>query len=214
MKNKLLKYQDKKYQEFSKRILPGIDNIIGIRIPTLRKLSKQLKLEELSDSTFEEIMLQGMIISNIKDIDELVVKMDTFIPKINNWSICDSFVSSLKITNDNLEKLFNHIIAYQNGSCYEKRFMIVMFLNYYLIDKYIDKIIKIIKNINYDEYYTMMAIAWLLSKMYINYKNEVIKLFDENCLNKELINKTISKIRDSYLIDKDDKEYILKYKIL
>ena len=206
--NKLLKYQDIKYREFTKKLLPGIDNIIGVRLPVLRKLAKEIKFEDLSDDTFEEVMLQGMIIGNMKNIDEAIPKIIDFVPKINNWSICDSFVSGLKITKNNLDKMYKLIINYQNKTCFEKRFLIVMLLNYYLNDEYIQKVIEIILTIDYSEYYTMMAVAWLISKMYINYKNEVILLLESDKLNDEVINKAISKIKDSYQINKEDKIFI------
>lgn len=212
MNKKLLEYQDVKYQEFSKKLLPGIDNIIGIRLPILRKLAKEIEFNELTDDTFEEVMLQGILIGNIKDIDEVIVKIKEFVPKIDNWSICDSFVSSLKITKTNLDKMYDLIINYKSGTCYEKRFLLVMLLNYYLNDEYIELVIDIILTINYSEYYTMMALAWLISKMYINYKSKVIYLFESNKLNDEVINKSISKIKDSYLVSREDKILIDSYK--
>ena len=212
MKNKLLKYQDVKYREFSKKLLPGIDNIIGIRLPVLRKLAKEIDFNDLTDDTFEEVMLQGMIIGNMKDIDEVVDKIKIFVPKIDNWSVCDSFVSGLKITKTNLDKMYNLIINYKSGTCYEKRFLLVMLLNYYLNDEYIDRVIDIILSIEYSEYYTMMALAWLVSKMYINYKDRVIYLFESNKLSDEVVNKSISKIKDSYLVSKEDKFCIQTFK--
>ena len=212
MKNKLLKYQDVKYREFSNKLLPGIDNIIGIRLPILRKLAKEIEFNELTDDTFEEIMLQGMIIGNIKDIDEVIDKIKIFVPKIDNWSVCDSFVSGLKITKTNLDKMYDLIINYKSGTCYEKRFLLVMLLNYYLNDEYIDRVIDIILSIEYSEYYTMMALSWLISKMYINYKDRVIYLFETDKLSTEVINKSISKIKDSCLVIKKDKTYIETFK--
>ena len=212
MMNKLLKYQDVKYREFSKKLLPGIDNIIGIRLPVLRKLAKEIDFYELTDDTFEEVMLQGMIIGNMKDIDEVIDKIKIFVPKIDNWSVCDSFVSGLKITKTNLDKMYDLIINYKSGTCYEKRFLLVMLLNYYLNDEYIDRVIDIILSIEYSEYYTMMALAWLISKMYINYKDRVIYLFESNKLSDGVVNKSISKIKDSYLVSKEDKVYIENFK--
>ena len=59
----LVQLSDEKYRIFSSSLLPGVDHILGVRLPILRKLSRTLTLEELSDDTFEEIMLQGMVIA-------------------------------------------------------------------------------------------------------------------------------------------------------
>lgn len=212
IKNELYKYQDLKYQEFVSKLLLNVNNIIGIRIPILRKLSKKYKLEDLTDDTFEEIMLQGFIIGNDKDINKVLNNLKIFIPKINNWSVCDSVVSSLKITKKNQEIMFNFIIKYVNGSEFEKRFLLVMLLNYYLDDNYINKVIDIILNIKITDYYDMMALSWLISKMYINYKDEVIEILQNKNISDEVVNKSISKINDSYQIKKEDKSILIDYR--
>ena len=212
IKNELYKYQDLKYQEFISKLLLNVNNIIGIRIPILRKLSKKYKLEDLTDDTFEEIMLQGFIIGNDKDINKVLNNLKIFIPKINNWSVCDSVVSSLKITKKNQEIMFNFIIKYVNGSEFEKRFLLVMVLNYYLDDNYINKVIDIISNIKITDYYDMMALSWLISKMYINYKDEVIEILQNKNISDEVVNKSISKINDSYQIKKEDKSILIDYR--
>lgn len=213
IKNELYKYQDLKYQQFVSNLLPNVNNIIGVRIPILRKLSKKYTLEDLTDDTFEEIMLQGFIIGNEKDINKVLEQLEIFIPKINNWSLCDSTVSSLKITKKNQEIIFNFLIKYINGSEFEKRFLLVMLLNYYLDDNYINKVIDIILNIKITGYYDMMALSWLISKMYINYKNEVIEeIFKNKNISDEVANKSISKINDSYQIKSEDKSILIDYR--
>lgn len=40
----------------------------------------------------EEVMVQGMIIGLIKDKPEKILEhVKNFIPKINNWAVCDIF---------------------------------------------------------------------------------------------------------------------------
>ena len=212
IKNQLYKYQDIKYQQFVSNLLPNVNNIIGVKIPILRKLSKKYTLEDLTDDTFEEIMLQGFIIGNEKDINKVLEQLEIFIPKINNWSLCDSTVSSLKITKKNQEIMFNFIIKYVNGSEFKKRFLLVMLLNYYLDDNYINKVIDIILSIKITGYYDMMALSWLISKMYINYKNEVIEIFKNKNISDEVANKSISKINDSYQIKSEDKSILIDYR--
>lgn len=41
----LFELQDKKYKEFHSSLCPNVDNIIGVRIPELRKLAKQIAKE-------------------------------------------------------------------------------------------------------------------------------------------------------------------------
>ena len=134
IKNKLLELKDEQYKKFSSNLLPGVDNIIGVRLPILRKLSKNLTLDNLSDETFEEVMLQGMVIGHIKDFSKLKKELIIFLPKINNWSICDSFVSSLTITKSKKQEMFEVLKSLENSKHeYTRRFILVMLLHYYLI---------------------------------------------------------------------------------
>lgn len=57
---------DEPYRLFHSRLLPGTENILGVRVPRLWKLARRLVKEEGSgylgragDDTYEEIMLQG-----------------------------------------------------------------------------------------------------------------------------------------------------------
>ena len=105
-KKRLLSLADAQYQQFSAKLLPGISTpILGVRLPALRSLAKELArkhgaqaLALLTDDTLEELMLQGMVIGELKEGPESVFALiKQFVPKINCWSVCDSFCTSLKI---------------------------------------------------------------------------------------------------------------------
>ena len=99
VKEKILDIAEKDYKQFSASLIPNIDNVLGVRIPALRQLAKEVYkesgIEYLScDDTeyMEEVMLQGMIIGFIKDSpDKILEHVEKFIPKINNWAVCDFF---------------------------------------------------------------------------------------------------------------------------
>ena len=100
IKEQLLALAEPEYQKFSSRLLPRTENIIGVRLPHLRKIAKQIAKQEGSnyllqadDTSFEEVMIQGMVIGYLQkiDIEEVLALVATFVPKINNWSVCDSF---------------------------------------------------------------------------------------------------------------------------
>ena len=95
------------YKKFSASLIPGVDNLLGIRIPILRDMAKKLAKEdwkgcmEWEDTLyFEETMLQGLVLGYAKaPIEEILAYTKSFIPKINNWSVNDSFCSNF----------FNHL---------------------------------------------------------------------------------------------------------
>ena len=215
----LYSLQDKKYQEFQKGLCPGVVNIIGVRIPELRKLAKELLkkytlkelLENINDNYYEELMLQGMVIGGAKeDINTILKYVKEFVPKIDNWAVCDTFCTSLKITKKYKEEMWEFIQKYlKSDKEFELRFAIVMILGYFIDEKYLEKDFKIFNNIKSDKYYVKMALAWAISICVIKYYDKSIKYLEkEAILDDFTYNKAIQKARESYRLSKEQKDFL------
>lgn len=220
----LLDLQDKKYQEFHSSLCPGTDNIIGVRIPVLRnyakKLSKQENIKEYiffnKTKYYEEVMLQGMLIGLRKkfDINETLIMLKDFIPKIDNWAVCDICCAGLKIVNKNKDDFWNFIQKYlKSKKEFELRFAIVMMLDYFIDKKYIDEVLTILDNIKHDGYYVKMAVAWTISVAFVKFEDKTMKyLLKNNNLDDWTYNKSLQKICESLRVDKKTKEKIKRLK--
>ena len=215
----LYSLQDKKYQEFQKGLCPGVVNIIGVRIPELRKLAKELLkhyspkelLENINDNYYEELMLQGMVIGGAKeDINTILKYVKEFVPKIDNWAVCDTFCTSLKITKKYKEEMWEFIQKYlKSDKEFELRFAIVMILGYFIDEEYLEKDFKIFNNIKSDKYYVKMALAWAISICVIKYYDRSIKYLEkEAILDDFTYNKAIQKARESYRLSKEQKDFL------
>ena len=214
----LLNLQDESYKAFHSKLTNTKYKIIGVRLPNIKRMAKNLDLslafyyfDCLKSPFFEEIMLEGLCIGELKDINLVINRLDAFVNKIDDWSINDSLVSNLKITKKYKDIMWNYIIKYKNSDKeFEVRFMIVMMMSYYLDKKYIEDIFDIIDSITLDKYYVKMAIAWLLATSIVKCEKETIKYL-ENCkLDKYTFNKMISKCNDSYRVRKDLKDLLKK----
>ena len=94
-----------KYAEFSGKIIPGAENILGVSVPILRAMAKEIIkgdwtgfLIQSKDNTLEEVMIQGIIIGIANtEIEEVIKMTEDYLPKINNWAVCDCFCTSLKV---------------------------------------------------------------------------------------------------------------------
>lgn len=220
IKERLLKEVDTNYKDFNKKLIPNINNILGIRVPVLRKISKEIYKnnwrEFLKQKTeyFEETMLQAMVIGLIKEEPISILKyIESFIPKIDNWAVCDCFCSSLKFTKNNKELVWNLLQKYlKSNKEYEIRFVLVMLLNYYIEEKYLDKIFNIIENYKYNDYYAHMGAAWLVSICYIKYPEETTKFLLISHIDTKTYNKSIQKIIESTKVDKKIKEKVKNLK--
>lgn len=217
VRKKLYEMQDLKYKEFHSSLCPNVDNIIGVQVPKLRNIAKELcKTDardylELDDITFyEEKVIQGFLIGTSKlSISETKKYLQKFIPKIDSWAVCDVVCSSLKTTNKNHDEMWEFIEAYINSNEeFENRFAIVMYLNYYLNNEYIDRVIKNISKIKSNQYYVQMAIAWLISVAYVKQKEKTLEFLKENCLDDFIHNKAIQKIIESYRVSNAEKEFV------
>lgn len=224
IKNDLISLIDEKYKEFHSNLCPGINNILGIRVPVLRNYAKQLaknySLEELlaniDDEYYEEIMLQGMIIGLKKKEEWDVVKqlILDFIPKIDNWAICDTFCAGLKMTKKYKNEMWELIQEILKSSKeFEIRFAVVMILDYYIDEEYLEKDFKIFDQIKHEEYYVRMAIAWAISICLIKFYDETISyLINNTSLDNWTYNKAIQKAIESYRITDKQKDELRKMK--
>lgn len=222
IREELLKLSEEKYREFSSRLIPGVDNILGVRLLHLRKIAKNIAKEDwrkylknANDTHFEEVMLQGMVIGYVNDsnIEEILVYIKNFIPKINNWSVCDSFSSGLKITNKNKEIVWEFLKKYLSSEEeYEVRFAVVMLLNYYIDEEYIRKALKELDKVNHNGYYVKMAVAWAVSVCYVKFEDITLEYLNNNNLDDFTYNKSLQKICESLKVDKERKFLIKSMK--
>lgn len=217
IKDQLFELQDEEYRKFSSSLLPGVNNIIGVRLPALRKLAKKIAKEDWrnfitssNNEYFEEIMLQGFVLGYVKaDIEEILQHISYFIPKIDNWSICDSFCISLKFTNNNMDRVWGFIQPYiQSNQEFKIRFGIVMIIDFYINEEYIDIILKLFDNIKQTDYYVKMAVAWAVSICYIKFSDKTMEYLKNSTLDDFTYNKALQKIIESLQIDKSSKAII------
>lgn len=214
----LFELQDKKYQEFHRGLCPNTENIMGVRIPVLREYSKQLvkkySVEELlnniGNTYYEEIMIKGMIIGLSKEnLGKIQKYIKKFVPKIDNWAVCDTFCTGLKITKKYKKEMWTFIQSYLNSNKeFEIRFGVVMILAYYIEEEYLEDDLKILNNIKHDGYYVKMAVAWAISICLVKFYNRTVEFLNNSSLDKFTFNKSIQKAIESYRITKEQKDML------
>ena len=223
IENILFSNQDLEYKEFNSKLIPNIDKdkIIGVRMPILRNIAKEIKdndyiddfLNELPHKYQEENILHGIILSlKYKDINLLLEKLDKFLIYVDNWAITD--VISPKIFKKYPDKVYKHIKIWINSKDeYVIRFGVVTLLQFYLDDNFRLEELEIVKNIDSNYFYVKMAIAWFYSFALIKQYDATIKYFEDKVLDKWIHNKSIQKAIESYRISNDRKEYLRSLKI-
>ena len=217
----LIDMQDTKYKEFhSSLVLNSKYEIIGIRVPIMRNIAKEIaksNIEEFlkysQNKYYEEVMIQGFVISHIKDEKIFHKYFKDYINKIDNWALCDSFCSSIKIIRKYEEKYFEEATKFAlDKKEFISRVGIVLILNHFINQKNLEKIFNLLNEIQSDKFYINMAESWLICDMYIKFPKETESFLKKNNLNKFTQNKAISKIHDSYRVSKEEKELLNKYR--
>lgn len=209
------------YRNFSAKLLPQTEHILGVRLPLLRKIAKEISksdwhtyLQTAQDTSFEEIMLQGMVIGCVKcPQEERFLYIQTFIPKIDNWSICDSFCTGLKFTKEYPTEMWDFLQPYLTSNQeFHIRFAVVVLIFYYINESYVTKVIQQLDTVQHDGYYAKMAVAWAISICYINFPEITLQYLEKNCLDDFTHNKALQKITESLKVDKESKKQIRELK--
>lgn len=217
IREELFKLQDLNYKKFHSKLCPNTKNIIGVKIPELRKIAKKIARENpekflntTQTQYYEEKMLYGLVIGYMKlDFKNLLYYLDKFVPMIDNWAVCDSCISTYKFTKKYKKEMWKYIQKYlKSDKEFELRFAIVMIMDYYLEEEYLEKVLNVYNNINHEGYYVKMAVAWAISICYIKFPQITELFLKNNNLNNFTYNKALQKIIESNRVSKQTKEKI------
>lgn len=214
---RLLALAEPSYQRFAARLLPGVNNLLGIRLPKLRMLAKEIAkgdwrgyLATAKNDYFEDVMLQGMLIGLVELESKAKLKLaQSFIPQIDNWSVCDSFCSGFKVARQEPELVWQFIQPYlQSTKVYELRFAVVILINYYIDQRYINDVLKKLIVINKPDYYVEMAVAWAIATCYAKFPQITLPYLQAKKLPIGTAKKALQKILESLQVDEYNKEVI------
>ena len=218
---KLIELSEPEYRKFNASLMPGTDNVLGVRVPAVRRLAKELAkgewreyFEQNQDEYFEETQLQGLTIGYLKEnIDTVFIETQRFVPKITNWALCDTFCGGLKITKNHKERVWDFLVEYiKSDKPYDIRFAVVMMLAYYIDDEHTDKMLMLFEEVKNEDYYVKMAVAWAVSMCYVNQPNITMPFLNSNKLDDFTYNKALQKICESLKPSEEEKALIKSMK--
>ena len=212
----LISINDSKYKEFhSSLVLNSKYEMLGIRVPIMKDIAKKIAktsnieefLEYSQERYYEEIMIHGLVISHIKDEKLFYKYFKKHIKKIDNWALCDTFCSAIKIVEKYEDKYFKEAVKMSlSDEEFISRVGLVIILSHFISEKNIETIFEVLNKIESEKFYINMAEAWLVCELYIKFPKETKEFIKNNNLNEFTQNKAISKIHDSYRVSKEDKE--------
>lgn len=220
VKEHLLKLAENGNKKFTESLNPGVEHVLGIRIPDLRRLAAQIAKDDwqeylrTADTYYmEERMLQGMVIGQLKmkDTEAYLELVTGFVRIINSWSVCDTFdfYGKQRFVDKNKERVWSFLEQWMaSDKEYEIRFGVVMAMAHYIDEEYINKVLQWMNRISHEGYYVKMAVAWALSVCYVKFPQPTMQLLENNRLDDFTYNKTLQKITESYRVSAEQKAVI------
>lgn len=209
------------YAAFSKKLTPTAYEILGVRLPVLRKFMKGLPqdvaaeaLEAQTFESYEAVMVTGFLIGRINDPNEVIARIDRLLPHMDNWAHIDCITASLKAVNKNRELFFEHYAPLRSDPGeFNKRFLAVLLMDYFLTDDYVERVLSLYETTVQGQYYTDMGLAWGLSVLLIKYYDRTLPYFTGGKFSVFVHNKAIQKAIESYRVSDEKKAYLRSLKI-
>ncbi len=204
---------DENYRNFHRKLLKNDSvNLIGVRIPALRKIAKRLKGYEAEVMTFpddyyEVTFIKLTVISYLK-YDEFIKYIDKCVRLINNWATCDCFAPKCVVGNEDafLRYIFKYAVI---DAEFYQRFALTSLLHFYVKEKYLETIFRLVEEAKTDYYYVHMGAAWLIAEVLVKFYDIGVEFLKKGTLDKKTHNKSIQKATESYRLSVEQK-YKLK----
>ena len=221
IKEHLLQLAERGNKKFTESLNPGVEHILGIRLPDLRKLAARIVkddweayLDSADTYYMEERMLQGMVLGCIRpdaDVEVYLHRVTRFVWSINSWSVCDTFKfgGGKRFIEANKDRLWEYLKTWMRAEGeYEIRFGVVMAMKYFIDEEHIGELLSLYDSIRHEGYYVRMAVAWALSVCFVKFPERTLAYLKQNSLDKFTYNKALQKITESYRVDAATKEVI------
>lgn len=209
--------KEKEYADFQAKLVPTIEpsTILGIRVPKLRALAKsyirdqecQVFLDSLPHNYYDENMLHAILISEMKDYDKCINRLEAFLPYVDNWAVCD--IMSPKLFKRYRGDLMTRIKVWMaSEETYTIRFGLGMLMIHFLDEDFRPEYLDMASSIRSDEYYVNMMIAWFFATALAKQWEVSLPYIEDKRLDDWTHKKAIQKARESLRISKEKKEYL------
>ena len=217
IKNQLVSLSDEAYKSFNKKIIPTEQITLGVRLPMLRKIAKEIALTNMDEflesdkeNIYEMIMLEGLVlVYGKKTFIDLIYQLEKFLEKVDNWAEIDSVFCSFKSIKKQRESVLPVVKKWlKSENQFVVRAGLIILLAHYVVEEYLSMIFYLSQEVTNKGYYVKMGNGWLISVCMAKFPNQTINFLKENRLDKITHNKAIQKSRDSFRVSTDNKHLI------
>lgn len=222
IQQRLFALQDAGYRDFHAALMPTVDKtlVIGVRMPALRALAKELKGTELAadfmaalpHKYYEENNLHAALIGHIRDFQPCLTALERFLPYVDNWATCD-MMNPRALAKDKAALLERIRLWLQSGHTYTVRFGMEMLMNHFLEEDFREEYPALVASVQSEEYYVRMMQAWYFATALAKQYEAAVTYLEQRRLGAWVHNKTIQKARESFRVSQEQKEYLKSLKV-
>ena len=206
---------NKTYDNFNNTLINSAVPTIGCTIPFMRKFAKTFTVEEVESlpihAFYEMDLLRGIVVSNSKlPFEQKSLHLRNFAEIIENWAVCDC--STVKVPKAERDKYFEFFLSLlPSEQPFVSRYGVVNLLSNYIDGEHIDAVFCALQTITqWGHYYVDMAVAWLVATAMAKCRDATVAYMEgigRQVLNKFAYNKALQKMRESYRVSPEDKQW-------
>lgn len=208
---------NEEYTDFVSKLVPNVpkETILGVKTPDMRRIAKEIRgtgeaetfLAELPHRYYEENLVHFFLIAMIRDFDRCVQAVETFLPYVDCWPVCDQ--STPKVFAKNHETLLPLIRKWiASDHVYTARFGIRMLMNEFLGEDFKPEYLAWVAAVKGEDYYIKMMVAWYFATALAKRYDESVVYIEQRKLEPWTHRKAIQKAIESFRVSEEHKEYL------
>ncbi len=168
------------YREFAARLLPEGTDLLGVRLPALRKLARHIASGsgwpqhlKMPAGCMEEELVHAFLPGYIRGLSgkQRLALIAPLIPRWNNWSLCDSASATYSFVRREREPVWKWLQPFlADKQEYIARFAVVMLLQHFSREAvWLPRIADALQRVPENGYYTDMAVAWCACELILRH---------------------------------------------
>ena len=210
------------YAAFNKRIVNTKMDVIGVRVPDLRRLVGELagdmsaadisRLLATPSNLYEYVLLCGLLITRAKISDVEAIKLTRqYLPRVDSWAHIDTFVEKKRRFAGDIWWEFA-LECLQSSEEFTVRYGVISLMANFLDESHIQRVFAALRNVKHDGYYVKMALAWLYATAAVNFFELTLSELENGQIDAWTRNKAYQKMRESRRFTPEQQEIIARKK--
>ena len=210
------------YAAFNKSIVNTKMPVIGVRVPDLRRLARELapnmsaadisKLLTAKNKSFDYVLLCGLLITHARLDDQTAIDLTKqYLPLVDSWAHIDTFVEKKRRFAGEVWWDFA-LECLQGEAEFTVRYGVISLMTNFLDEAHIDQVFAALRGIKHDGYYVKMALAWLYATAAVNFFELTLAELENEHIDAWTRNKAYQKMRESRRFTPEQQAIILKNK--